>query len=269
MHVGATHVSANFSRGLVHNFYEGVVVHLMEGLVVPDLNDTKCDLAHRNTTWNKRVAISKNNQQLKKPRPGMQQYTILNDCFDGVKKENYPTTYIQAGASALACQGCSIHTLSSSPDLNKIGVVILSFSLQKTLAFYPHRWLQIRTYPPPPVKGRRGSVQAVVDSEGGDPLSAAPLSLAERWRGRSSDPFVAALVWADPASRRPPIHIPTTFRYIFIRNRLSSTSPARYVAACASFSTSQPVSIGWSNVTYFFLLLLEVKLLHGVESCTT
>ena len=73
MHVGATHVSANFSRGLVHNFYEGVVVHLMEGLVL-DLNDTKCnlapskkkcDLAHRNTTWNKRVAISKNNQQLK------------------------------------------------------------------------------------------------------------------------------------------------------------------------------------------------------------
>ena len=66
MHVGATHVSANFSRGLVHNFYKGVVVHLMEGLVVPDLNDTKCDLAHCNTTWNKRVAISKNNQGLKK-----------------------------------------------------------------------------------------------------------------------------------------------------------------------------------------------------------
>ena len=43
MHVGATHVSANFSRGLVHNFYERLVVHLMEGLVVPDLNDTKCD----------------------------------------------------------------------------------------------------------------------------------------------------------------------------------------------------------------------------------
>ena len=64
MHVGAAHVFDNFSRGLVHNFYEGVVVHLMEGLV-PDLNDTKCDLAHRNTTWNKRVAISKNNQQLK------------------------------------------------------------------------------------------------------------------------------------------------------------------------------------------------------------
>ena len=65
MHVGSTHVSANFSCGLPHNFYEGVVVHLMEGLV-PDLNDTKCDLVHHNTTWNKRVAISKNNQQLNK-----------------------------------------------------------------------------------------------------------------------------------------------------------------------------------------------------------
>ena len=80
--------------------------------------------------------------------------------------------------------------------------------------------------------------------------------------------YLRRCLWADPASRRPPIHIPTTFRYIFVRNRLSSTSPARYVATCTSFSTSQPLSIGWSNVTYFFLLLLEVKLLHGVESCT-
>ena len=62
-------------------------------------------------------------------------------------------------------------------------------------------------------------------------------------------------MWADPASRRPPIHIPTTFRYIFVRNCLSSTSPARYVAACASFSTYQPLSIGWSNVTYFFSIV--------------
>ena len=69
MHVVAVHVSDNFSRGLVHNFNEGVVVHLMEGLV-PDINDTKRDLAHRNTTWDKRVAISKNNQQLKKRRLG-------------------------------------------------------------------------------------------------------------------------------------------------------------------------------------------------------
>ena len=65
MHVGAAHVFDNFSRELVHKFYEGVVVHLMEGLVT-DLNDTKCDLAHLNTTWNKRVAILKNNQHLKK-----------------------------------------------------------------------------------------------------------------------------------------------------------------------------------------------------------
>ena len=66
-------------------------------------------------------------------------------------------------------------------------------------------------------------------------------------------------LWADPASRRPPIHIPTTFRYIFLRNRLSSTSPARYVAACASFSTSQPLSIGWSNVTFFFSSIVRGK----------
>ena len=46
------------SRGLVHKFYEGVVVHLME-VLVPNLNDTKRDLAHHDTTWNKRVAISK------------------------------------------------------------------------------------------------------------------------------------------------------------------------------------------------------------------
>src|SRR3954470_24715453 len=77
--------------------------------------------------------------------------------------------------------------------------------------------------------------------------------------GRSSDPFVVALVWADPASHRPPIHIPTTFRYIFLRNRLSSTSPARYIAACASFSTSQPLLIGWSNVTYFSSCIVRGK----------
>ena len=67
MHVGATHVSANFSRGLVHNFYEGVVVHLMEGLVVPDLNDTKCDLAHRNTTWKQAGSYLKKQLKTKKP----------------------------------------------------------------------------------------------------------------------------------------------------------------------------------------------------------
>ena len=66
-------------------------------------------------------------------------------------------------------------------------------------------------------------------------------------------------LWVDPASRRPPIHIPMTFRYIFVQNRLSSISPARYVAACASFSTSQPLSIGWSNVTYIFFSIVRGK----------
>ena len=45
MHVWVSHVFDNFfSRGPVHKFDKMVVVHLMEGLV-PDLNDTKCDLA--------------------------------------------------------------------------------------------------------------------------------------------------------------------------------------------------------------------------------
>ena len=65
MHVGAAHVSDNFSRGLVHNFYEEVVVHLMEGLV-PYLNDTKCNLAHHNTTWNKAGSYLKKQSTTKK-----------------------------------------------------------------------------------------------------------------------------------------------------------------------------------------------------------
>ena len=82
----------------------------------------------------------------------------------------------------------------------------------------------------------------------------------QRRHGRASDPFlIAIVVWEDPASRRPPIHIPTTFRYIFVRNRLSSTSPSRYVAACASFSTSQPLLIGWSNDTYFSSSIVRGK----------
>ena len=90
-------------------------------------------------------------------------------------------------------------------------------------------------------------------------MPVATLSLAKHQRWRSFDPFVVALVWADLASCRPPIHIPMTFRYIFLRNRPSSTSPARYVAACASFSTSQPLSIGWSNVTYIFFSIVRGK----------
>ena len=44
LYLGTEGVENINNKGVVvHNFYEGVVVHLMEGLV-PDLNDTKCDL---------------------------------------------------------------------------------------------------------------------------------------------------------------------------------------------------------------------------------
>ena len=127
----------------------------------------------------------------------------------------------------------------------------------------------------PSGKVRRCNVHVVVLGDGSYPLPARPdqralpFSPNHRWRRRASDPFfLVAVVWADPASRRPPIHIPTTFTYIFVRNRLSSTCPARYVTACASFSTSQPPRSDGPTSHIFFLLLLEVKLLHGVESCT-
>ena len=85
-------------------------------------------------------------------------------------------------------------------------------------------------------KGWMLSLDAFAIADGENPLSARPnqgsppFSLTKPVRLPSS---LRRCLWADPASRRPPIHIRTTFRYIFGRNRLSSTSPARYVAACA------------------------------------
>ncbi len=59
------------------------------------------------------------------------------------------------------------------------------------------------------------NVHAVVLGDGSYPLlarsdqPALPFSPKHRWRGRASDPFfLTAVVWADPASRRPPSDIP-------------------------------------------------------------
>ena len=145
-------------------------------------------------------------------------------------------------------------------------MVTLSFSLQKTLAFYPHRWLQIRTYPPPPVKGRRGSVWAVVDSEGRDPLPAAPLSVAERRCGRSSDPFVVACGRIRP----PTAHLSTSRRPSGISSFETALALLPQLATSLHVHHFLPLSPSRSDgpTSHFFLLLLEVKLLHGVESCT-
>ena len=98
-----------------------------------------------------------------------------------------------------------------------------------------------------PGKVRRCNVHAVVLGDGSYPLPARsdqralPFSPKHRWRGRASHPFfLAIVVWADPASRRPPSNIPMTLRYNFLRNRSYSTSRAPDVAAFVSFTISQP-----------------------------
>jgi hypothetical protein len=98
---------------------------------------------------------------------------------------------------------------------------------------------------PPPGKVRRCNVHAVVLGDGSYPLPARPdqrglpFSPTQRQLGRASDPFfLAAVVWADSASHRPPSDIPATLRYNFLRNRPCSTAPAPHVAAFVSFTTS-------------------------------
>ena len=98
-------------------------------------------------------------------------------------------------------------------------------------------------------KVRRCNVHAVILGDGSYPLlvrpdqPALPFSPKHRWRGRASDPFfLAAVVWADLASRRPRSDIPTTIRYNFLRNRPCSTSRAPDITAFVSFTISQPPS---------------------------
>ena len=101
----------------------------------------------------------------------------------------------------------------------------------------------------PPGKVRRCNVHAVVLGDSSYPLPAhpdqraLPFSPKHRWRGRASHPFfLAAVVWADPASRRPPSDIPVAIRYNFLRNRPCSTSRAPDVPAFLSFTISQAPS---------------------------
>ena len=101
----------------------------------------------------------------------------------------------------------------------------------------------------PPGKVRRCNVHAVILVNGSYPLPAHPdqhallFSPKNRWRGRASDPFfLITIVWADPASRRPPSDIPATIRYNFLRNRPCSTSRAPDVATFVSFTSSQAPS---------------------------
>ena len=76
----------------------------------------------------------------------------------------------------LACQCCSLHTVSSSPDLNTTAVATLS------LLTAGHRSSRVvlgdGTYPLPARPDQR----------------ALPFSPKHRWRGRASHPFFLAAV---------------------------------------------------------------------------
>ena len=98
-------------------------------------------------------------------------------------------------------------------------------------------------------KVRRCNVHAVVLGDVSYPLLARPdqpallFSPKHRWRGRRGRrPSLAAIVWEDPASRRPPSDISVTIKYNFLQNRPFSTSPAPDFTAFISFTTSQAYS---------------------------
>ena len=107
---------------------------------------------------------------------------------------------------------------------------------------------------------------SAVDSEGGDPLPATPLSLAERRRRRSSDPFAVA----GGRIRPPAAHLSTSRRPSGISSFETALALPPQLATLLHVHHFLPLSPSRSDgpTSPFFLLLLEVKLLHGVESCT-
>ena len=122
---------------------------------------------------------------------------------------------------------------------------------------------------PRPGQGCRCIVHAVVGGEGGDQrLPARPdrrpcRSLRES-AGSGGPPTPSSSLrycGQDAASRRRLCHMPTTLRYIFLRNLPCSTAPAPHLASCGSFSLPSAVP-----KPPRLLLLLEVKLVHTVDS---
>ena len=130
----------------------------------------------------------------------------------------------------------ALFTHSSSPDLNTIVVATLSLSA--------HRWSQIWQDPLHRGRGEDATFTWSSSTTEQTHYQRIPIRMPCHCRlGRAFDPvFLAAVVWADPASRRPPSQFPTNLRYNFLQNRPCSTTPGPYVDACESFSTSQPPS---------------------------
>ena len=125
----------------------------------------------------------------------------LGACFLGFALFTLSLQYIYTRCSLCACS-CSLHTLSTSPDLNKTSLASLS----------PHCWSKSRQ-DPSAGKGRRLNTVAV--GGGGNPLPVQLFTFTQQRRRRASDPFFFAAVHSvgRTASGRPPNHTPRTLRY--------------------------------------------------------
>ena len=151
-------------------------------------------------------------------------------------QQNHSTIYISRSLSACFTRVPLIHSLMLSRSKQDIGGHTLS---QLTAGHKSSRTTLTGA-------GCRCIVHAVVGGEGGDQrLPARP----NRWPCRSlresagsgGPPTPSSSLrycGQDAASRHRLCHMPTTLRYIFLRNLPWCTAPAPHLASCGPFSTS-------------------------------
>ena len=144
-------------------------------------------------------------------------------------QQNHSTIYISRSLSACFTRVPLVHSFMLSRSKQDIGGHTLSLS---------SRLVTNPAGQPRPGQGCRCIVRAVVSIDGGDQrLPARPdrrlcHSLQES-AGSGGPPTPSSSLWycgQDVASRCRLCHMPTTLRYIFLRNLPCSTSPAPYLA---------------------------------------
>ena len=143
-------------------------------------------------------------------------------------QQNHSTIYKSRSLSACFTRVPLVHSLMLSRSKQDIGGHTLSLS---------SRLVTNPAGQPRPGQGCRCIVHAVVGGEGGDQrLPARPVrrpcrSLRES-AGSGGPPTPSSSLrycGQDAASRRRLCHMPTTLRYIFLRNLPCSTAPAPFV----------------------------------------
>ena len=152
-------------------------------------------------------------------------------------QQNHSTIYISRSLSACFTRVPLVHSLMLSRSKQDIGGHTLSLS---------SRLVTNPAGQPRPGQGCRCIVHAVVGGEGGDQrLPARPdrrpcRSLRESTASGGPPTPSSSLRYCgqDAASRHRLCHIPTTLKYIFLRNLPCSTALAPHLALCGYFSTS-------------------------------